>query len=148
MVKSLGVYDVGRISFQFPCSECEPPLRRNSAPFEILLGQLPLLQLSLGRGSVGQMYALSSHYWPYRYQGPAPCGTSLWQCASHLYALDDLVWVRWHQTATHKPQWRGPYYMILTTSTTPKVDVIKTWAHASHEKPACLPHWRQNDMDQ
>jgi hypothetical protein len=55
----------------------------------------------------------------------------------HPYKPGDAVWVKEWNVQPLKPQWRGPF-VVLSTSTAVKVAGIIPWIHHNQVKPASL----------
>lgn len=53
----------------------------------------------------------------------------------HQHQPGDWVLVKCHRQGNLEPRWKGPFQVILTTSTTFKVDGVATWIHYTHAKP-------------
>ena len=62
---------------------------------------------------------------------PFPLGEQI-----HEFTLGDQVWVKDWKLDSLAPQWKGPYTVILTTSTAVKVAGIAPWIHHTRVKRA------------
>jgi hypothetical protein len=57
---------------------------------------------------------------------------------THTYRPGDALWVKEWNIQPLKPNWRGPFVVILSTPTTIKVAEFAPWIHHSQVKPASL----------
>ncbi|VFV28800.1 Hypothetical predicted protein [Lynx pardinus] len=115
------------------------PYTLRFTPYKIMFGRpppIPKLRAELRAEFKGQELFLSlrglqrahEDIWPrlcaiYK-AGPTP--------TPYQYRPGDWVYIKRHHRETLEPRWKGPYFMVLTTPTTLKVDSIATCVHHTH----------------
>ena len=67
--------------------------------------------------------------------GPPPETSSL------ISPGDWVYWKRHLRKHSLEPRWKGPFQVLLTTSTAAKLQGIDSWIHLSHLKLAPAPEW-------